>query len=127
MAPLRPNDVLRFFQIEIRGVALLLVLGTLGGVVAGFCGGLICGDFFAEREITRELIKAKSGMVNYRLDEDGKLPSKISGYIRSDCSWAGLKLGLPFGAAVGFLIGGLASWAFRTGHKPSATLKVATR
>ena len=109
------------FQTEIRGVALFLVIGTLGGIVVGFFGGLIYGDFIAVREISRELIEAKSGHVNYRLDEDGKLPSMISGRIRNDCSWAGITLGLPLGTALGFLFGGIASWMFRPTHKPSVT------
>jgi hypothetical protein len=112
----RLRQVADIFHKEIRGVMLFLVLGTLAGIVCGFFGGLAYGNFLAEREISRELTQAKAGFGKFQL-ESGKLPSKVSSFIISECQWAGITFGLPIGAVVGLLIGGAVFWSVRQRQK----------
>jgi hypothetical protein len=105
-------------QTQIRGAWKTIAIGTLSGLLAGTCGGVIYGFVLEERELKRERRRIAEDLVDYRSDDE-EPPSKIAGSIRSHCRGVGLAAGIPVGGAVGVLIG-IAAWGVnRSAEEPN--------
>ncbi len=83
----------------------IAVICLFVGALIGAAVGNVFAELTSKRMLSRELEYAQSGHANYRLDENGELPSKISGGIRADCLTAWLKMCVPAGAFVGLVFG----------------------